>query len=125
MPGDGEHHAPIAGVRNHDRALAWEECPVEDQVHTLAGSDNWLDRSVSLVTQVIAKGTGGVDHYFRAGLELLAGFCVTKPDSINESLRIFGQFCDLRIVEEHGALLERGSNQVDEQSRVVKLAIEV
>ena len=44
VPRDGEHHAPVAGVRHHDGVVAGQERSVEHQVDALAGRDHRLRR---------------------------------------------------------------------------------
>src|SRR5579885_258548 len=39
VPGDGKHHAAIAGARNHDGCVSGKERPLEDEMDALA----WLD----------------------------------------------------------------------------------
>src|ERR1035438_2514331 len=51
VPWNGEHHAAIAGMRDHDGALAGKEGAIEDQVHPLAGRDYRRDGGIRLPAQ--------------------------------------------------------------------------
>src|ERR1035438_3059096 len=89
------------------------------------GSDHRLGGRIRLAAQVVGKRSGGVDHHFRGGFKLLAAFHVTDLDGVDEAVAVLDHAGDPRIVQKDGALLTGGGDQVDEQARIVELAVEV
>ena len=112
-------------MRNHDGAVAGQERSIEYQMDALAGCDHRLHRRVGLAAQVVGERTGGVDYHLGGGFEFLARLDVAESYAVHEALGILGEIRDLGVVEQGGALLESGRDQVDQQAGIVKLAVEV
>ena len=115
MPGNGEHHAAIAGVRHHDGAIAGQKRAVEHQVHSLARRDHRRSRSDPPAGGRIAEGAGRIDHDLGHSAEALRRVSTSCADhAVHETLAILCQAGDLHIVEQSGALLAAVCDQVDQ-----------
>ena len=55
----------------------------------------------------------------------LAGFLVGCDDAVDETVRPFRDADDARVVDESGALFDRGLRQVDQQPCIVELTVVV
>jgi len=89
VPRDGEHHAPIARVRHHDRSITGQKLPRQHDVHTLARRDDRLRCPIVHPAQLIAKRAGCVDD--RAGAKRVrrAAFLVAKAEAVDETAAVF------------------------------------
>jgi hypothetical protein len=123
MPRDGEHDAAIAGVRHHDGAGSRQEGTVEDKMDTLAGRDHGFCRGICPLPQFIGEGTGGVHNHFAFGREGVPRFDILGDYSVDEVLFVLRQISDLHVIQKCGALLEGSGHHVDEEARIVELAV--
>ena len=75
MPRDREHHAAVAGVRDHDGALGRQET-THRRRDARPGWARWQARRAGSAMRrtVSLNGPGGVDHDARGGFELFACF---------------------------------------------------
>src|SRR6185295_12760546 len=83
-----------------DGVVAGEEAAVEDEVDALRRRDHGFGGGIGGAAQVVGEGAGGIDDDFGAG-------------------------GDGGVIEESGALLPAGGDEVDEEAGVVELAVEI
>ena len=123
VPRDGEHHAPVARVRHHDRAVARQERPIEHEMDALARRDQRRRVRLGEMADAVTERAGGVDHHRRVDLERVTGFEIASHETVNEAVDALRDAGDLRVVEQRRALLGRGLHEVDQQPRIVELAV--
>ena len=114
MPWDGEHHPAIAGMRDHDGALAGKKGTIEDQMHPLAGRDHGRDGGIRLAAQVVGERPRGIDRHFGLRMEFSATFRVARDHTVDEPFGVLGQAGHRHVVEQGGAQLAGGGGHVDE-----------
>ena len=71
----------------------------------------------------IGERAGGIHDDFCLRAERLAGLDVLPANAVDDAVAAFVQPGDFGIVEQRGALFGRGGDQIDEQPRIVKLAV--
>ncbi len=125
VPGNGEEHAAVAGVRHHDGGVAQQKRTLEDQVNTLAGLDHSAGMRIGEAAYLVSKDAGGVDHHVGLRGELPATFAVQSDDSIHEAILVLRDFDDSGVVQQRRIVIGSSSRKMDEQSRVVELAVVV
>src|ERR1700675_3542864 len=123
VPRNREQHSAVAGVWNHNRAIALQEARFENEVNALAGDDHRSGGGFRVEAKRVAESPGGVDHDFSSGSKFVAGFDVTYADAIHESLSIFCQSGNFDVVQQRCALLESRGDHMDKQPGVVELSV--
>src|ERR1019366_9923900 len=94
-------------------------------VDALAGRDHGGRGGVGHAANLVGKDAGGVDHYLCGEVEALAGFAVDGDRSVDEVVCVFPKRNDREVVQDGCAVVGGGLHQVDEQARVVELAVVV
>ncbi len=125
VPRNRKQHAPVAGMRHHDGRIAGKKRTVKYQVNALAGRNHRLDRRVRLPADRIGKRPRGVHHHFGRDTHLESAQGVLRHYSVNEPFMVLRQSAHGGVVEERGPLLRRCLRHVDEQPRIVELAVVV
>ena len=125
MPRNRKHHAAIAGVRNHNGAIARQKGSVQHQVNALARRDHRDSIGFGHPPHCIAERAGRIDHHLRPHREGFARFQIHRGHTIQKSVSVLREPNYLRVIQKRGALLCRRRHQVDQQSSIVELTVVV
>jgi hypothetical protein len=111
VPWNSEHHAAVAGMRDHDGVLAGQKGAVEDQVHSLAGRDHRRDGGIRLPAQVVGERPRGVDDHLGRRMEFFSAFGVLRDHAVDEAFGVLREAGHAHVVEQGGAqLISRGGH---------------
>src|SRR6266700_1796504 len=92
-------------------------------MNSLAGHDHGQDGGFGGAPQPVAESARRIDHHFRRRAKFLSAFKVARNDAIDESHAIFIESRDFDIVQQRRTLLESSEYHVNEQARVIELAV--
>ena len=123
MPGDGEHHAAVAGVRHHDGVIARQKLAGKHQVNALAGGDHRFRLRIRHATDVVGEGSGGVDDDLGVDLELAAAFEIDHRSTGQLAVGGLQQALDADIIYESRSLFGCSLGEVDQQAGIVELTV--
>src|SRR5271170_5997832 len=125
MPGNGEHHAAIAGMRHHDGRVAFEERLLENKMNALARFNHVCSLRIGHMTDAVSKHAGSIDHDTRLDTVLVAAFIIASDYAVDIALFVFEETGHRHAVRNRRAMIDSSRCEMDEQAGIVKLTVEV
>ena len=125
VPRNREHHAAVRRVRHHDRRVGRQKGVVEHQMNALARRDQRLRVGLGQPAHRVGECAGRIDDHARRDRPLAPGLLIGRDDAVDEAVGALRHRHDADVVDQRRALFGRGRHEVDQQPRIVELAVVV
>ena len=86
MPRNGEHYTAIASVGHHNRRIAWQKRPIENEVDSLAGGNERRRLRIIEPANTVLESTSGIDDGMAKDVVPLPRFRIDANNACEETL---------------------------------------
>ena len=124
VPRNREKHPTVIGARNQEGAVSGQKRTVQNDVGSLAGSDDPGRVRIVHSAENIGENAGGIDDDTGADGQSLPALQVAHHGAADPAVGL-QQRLDTQVIDGHATEVLQGVRQTDAQPRVVKLAVEI